>query len=321
MRCKQCGSSFRLSIWIMQCGECRDQYCTKCMKRGVNGICYCEKCTVLITRPPDINELMKLKPKDLQEYLNRHNIATVGLVEKRELVDLLCNRSIPVKSTKSSTVLNKIFSNFESVLSLPDRLNGQVDRRPRPAERPVYASSSSGNLFTDSRFNESQTSNTLPKERRPPPPRPPRPPQPHLNRPHPTAPPDPLQPTTSAAESSPVLPKIPKLSDYASADDLGALSAKELKVLLAYNRVDYKGCVEKAELLEKAGRLWQDDHKQKEDLTENMEDLCKLCMDAPLDCVLLECGHIATCIDCGKKLAECPICRQYVSRVVRTFKA
>jgi hypothetical protein len=110
MHCKQCGSSFRFSIWIMQCGECKEQYCTKCMKR-MNGICYCERCVVLITRPPDITELMKLKAKDLQDYLNRHNIATFGLVEKRELVDLLCNRTIPVKSTKSSTVVNKIFSN------------------------------------------------------------------------------------------------------------------------------------------------------------------------------------------------------------------
>lgn len=44
-------------------------------------------------------------------------------------------------------------------------------------------------------------------------------------------------------------------------------------------------------------------------------------MDAPLDCVLLECGHIASCVNCGKQLAECPICRQYVVRVVRIFKA
>lgn len=52
-----------------------------------------------------------------------------------------------------------------------------------------------------------------------------------------------------------------------------------------------------------------------------IDDCCKICMDAPLDCVLLECGHIATCINCGKQLNECPICRQYVIRVVRTFKA
>lgn len=53
----------------------------------------------------------------------------------------------------------------------------------------------------------------------------------------------------------------------------------------------------------------------------NLDDCCKICMDAPLDCVLLECGHMATCVECGKQLAECPICRQYVTRVVRTFKA
>ena len=56
---------------------------------------------------------------------------------------------------------------------------------------------------------------------------------------------------------------------------------------------------------------------------DNLEDsdLCKICMDNPVDCVMLECGHMCTCTTCGKQMAECPICRQYVVRVVRTFKA
>lgn len=33
---------------------------------------------------------------------------------------------------------------------------------------------------------------------------------------------------------------------------------KELKELLALNRVDFKGCVEKAELVERANMLWID---------------------------------------------------------------
>lgn len=76
------------------------------------------------------------------------------------------------------------------------------------------------------------------------------------------------------------------------------------------------------ELLERAEALWEDNNKHK-DIPDNvpLDELCKLCMDAPLDCVLLECGHITTCIECGKKLAECPICRRFVVRVVRTFKA
>ena len=58
-------------------------------------------------------------------------------------------------------------------------------------------------------------------------------------------------------------------------------------------------------------------------------DACKICMVRPIDCVLLECGHMVTCTDCGKVLPECkfhcfhlviflmiffqgPICRQFV---------
>lgn len=51
------------------------------------------------------------------------------------------------------------------------------------------------------------------------------------------------------------------------------------------------------------------------------DDLCKICMDAPIECVILECGHMATCTGCGKVLSECPICRQYIVRVVRFFRA
>lgn len=32
------------------------------------------------------------------------------------------------------------------------------------------------------------------------------------------------------------------------------------------------------------------------------DDLCKICMDAPIECVFLECGHMATCTACGKVL-------------------
>lgn len=53
----------------------------------------------------------------------------------------------------------------------------------------------------------------------------------------------------------------------------------------------------------------------------SMDGLCKICMDAPVECVMLECGHMATCTACGKQLSECPICRQFVVRIVRTFRA
>ena len=55
------------------------------------------------------------------------------------------------------------------------------------------------------------------------------------------------------------------------------------------------------------------------DKADNDEGLCNICMDSPIDCVILECGHMCACSTCGKKLKECPICRRKVGRVVRTY--
>jgi len=51
------------------------------------------------------------------------------------------------------------------------------------------------------------------------------------------------------------------------------------------------------------------------------DELCKVCMNAVINCILLECGHMVSCTDCGRRLAECPICRRCVSRVVHVFRA
>ncbi|XP_014209861.1 E3 ubiquitin-protein ligase RNF34 isoform X2 [Copidosoma floridanum] len=113
-----------------------------------------------------------------------------------------------------------------------------------------------------------------------------------------------------------------KLSDIKELSDLENLSPKQLKDLLSMNRVDFKGCVERCELLDRACRLWEEYKKSRTVIETADEDaLCKICLDAPIECVILECGHMACCINCGKQMSECPICRQYVVRVVRFFKA
>jgi hypothetical protein len=48
---------------------------------------------------------------------------------------------------------------------------------------------------------------------------------------------------------------------------------------------------------------------------------CKICMDAIVSCAFVPCGHIATCFDCGSSLKDCPICREKVNMVLKTFKA
>lgn len=51
------------------------------------------------------------------------------------------------------------------------------------------------------------------------------------------------------------------------------------------------------------------------------ENLCKICMEANIDSLLLDCGHMVTCTECGRLLHDCPICRQIIVRVVRAFKS
>ncbi len=131
------------------------------------------------------------------------------------------------------------------------------------------------------------------------------------------------------------------LSEIQTIEEIHDLSVKQAKDILAMNRVNFKGVVEKDELLKHVARLWKQEKQaqagtsykivqfsmnliicfltEKESMDDS--DLCKICMDNPVDCVMLECGHMCTCTTCGKQMAECPICRQYVVRVVRTFKA
>jgi hypothetical protein len=44
---------------------------------------------------------------------------------------------------------------------------------------------------------------------------------------------------------------------------------------------------------------------------------CSICMDHPVDCVFVPCGHACTCSSCSSKMAECPICRQKHKSVLR----
>ncbi|XP_050344817.1 E3 ubiquitin-protein ligase rififylin [Nymphalis io] len=151
-------------------------------------------------------------------------------------------------------------------------------------------------------------------------------------QPAPPAPPAPAAPArahSASLQDEPPLasdcsdsPKHLTLEQIKQATDLELLNVKQLKELLTRNRVEFRGCLERKDLLERAKTLWANHVKYKEEI-DNLpfEESCKICMAAPLECVLLECGHIAACTACSKQLAECPICRQYVVRAVRFFRS
>ena len=46
---------------------------------------------------------------------------------------------------------------------------------------------------------------------------------------------------------------------------------------------------------------------------------CKICRDKFIGVVFLPCGHLAACTTCGASIATCPICRESIKSVVRTF--
>lgn len=127
------------------------------------------------------------------------------------------------------------------------------------------------------------------------------------------------------------------IKDLRDLSEINNLGAKQLKTILTRNCVDYKGIFEKEVLREKVMLLWIDYNeslarrraknsgqttRSQDDLNEISEDqVCKICMEREINSVLLDCGHLVTCVECGKKLAECPICRQNIVRVARTFRA
>ena len=58
-----------------------------------------------------------------------------------------------------------------------------------------------------------------------------------------------------------------------------------------------------------------------EELKAQDSELCNICMVNPIDCLILECGHMCTCLICAEALLKCPICRQQISRIVKAFKS
>ena len=58
-----------------------------------------------------------------------------------------------------------------------------------------------------------------------------------------------------------------------------------------------------------------------EELKAQDSELCNICMVNQIDCLILECGHMSTCLICAKALFKCPICRQEIARIVKAFRS
>ncbi|EAL48873.2 zinc finger domain containing protein [Entamoeba histolytica HM-1:IMSS-B] len=57
------------------------------------------------------------------------------------------------------------------------------------------------------------------------------------------------------------------------------------------------------------------------DTEEDMNKICKVCLDNEKNTVFIPCGHICCCYECSKKLSKCPICRAQITTIVKTYDA
>ncbi|XP_077149073.1 E3 ubiquitin-protein ligase RNF34 isoform X1 [Ranitomeya variabilis] len=304
--CKSCGLNFTVFRKKHVCCDCKKDFCSVCSTLQEN-LRRCSICHLLQETAFQRPQLMKLKVKDLRQYLTLRNIPTESCREKEDLVALvLCHHdSCPEEemdvSTDGTTRSQSSAFSFFTAISAPS--SSVSSSQGELSDRSVSlgsGSTSQGTSETISITSDTDTTDLLAND---------------LSK--------------KQARAS--------LSDLSTLEEIEGLTIRQLKEILARNFVNYSGCCEKWELVEKVKRLYRENeenrksleslesrHDQERDrlqLTGNDDNLCRICMDAVIDCVLLECGHMVTCTKCGKRMSECPICRQYVVRAVHVFKS
>lgn len=60
------------------------------------------------------------------------------------------------------------------------------------------------------------------------------------------------------------------IDDIENIEQLRTLTVKQLKLILTRNFIDYKGCLEREELLARAERLWNDRQENKQSIVKEL---------------------------------------------------
>ncbi|NXX94486.1 RFFL ligase, partial [Centropus bengalensis] len=311
--CKACGLRFDSSSRKHICLDCKKNFCSACSNQAAAGPPLCHLCQRFRATAFQREELIKMKVKDLRDYLALREISTELCREKEDLVFLILGQQPVI--TQEDQIRTNPFNTSASgqqdfVVLPPTSLASSTSHDVSPVSADTVSSSLAQELQQVQPLPEAALARSfisvvvL-----------------GVQSNHPSAF-VPFQSTDS--EDNLVQGRKASLSDLTSIGDINALSVRQLKEILARNFVNYKGCCEKWELLERVTRLYKEkdlQHLGGAGLPGAEDNLCKICMDAAIDCVLLECGHMVTCTKCGKRMSECPICRQYVIRAVHVFKS
>ncbi|CAB1316564.1 unnamed protein product, partial [Coregonus sp. 'balchen'] len=300
--CKACGGHFDTIARKHVCVDCKKNFCGHCSVQ-LEPPCprLCHTCQRFHGTLFDRAQLMRLKVRELRDYLHLHEVPTQTCREKEELVELVLGQQTPSTSTSSEMVSSQpgAHNNVPSPgTPSPPQTQGPISPDTLSPEQPEQSA-------PEAEPESEQISDEEEEEE------------------------DDEEEEDEGEESSDneetLIPgRRASLSDLSCVEDIEGLSVRQLKEILARNFVNYKGCCEKWELMERTYLLSSFPCRCAIDPAapkSQEENLCRICMDSPIDCVLLECGHMVTCSKCGKRMSECPICRQYVVRAVHVFRS
>ncbi|XP_063051421.1 E3 ubiquitin-protein ligase RNF34a isoform X2 [Engraulis encrasicolus] len=392
--CKACGQAFSVFRRKYMCCDCKKSFCSLCSVLQEN-LRRCATCDLLRATAFQRPLLMRLRVKDLRQYLMLRNIPTDTCREKEDLVDLvLCHQGAESDDERDHRHEEEEEEEEEEEPDTPTLQTRPLYEPPptppqqqRPPTPPLLPPPTLPPAVLEPVSPPSPAPAPAPASLPPPLPLPLPLPVPALAPALITPIPVPPTTTSSSSSSSQIAPLNPptqggeaisrsnssgstnqdlgdatslsllnldpcdhtpevspqtrrraraSLSDLSSLEDVERLTVRQLKEILVRNFVSFSGCCEKWELVERVRRLYRENEENRKSM-ENVnhaitadggpgqlvtdENLCRICMDAVIDCVLLECGHMVTCTKCGKRMSECPICRQFVVRAVHVFKS
>ncbi|XP_034152484.1 E3 ubiquitin-protein ligase RNF34a isoform X2 [Esox lucius] len=236
--CKACGQAFSVFRRKHICCDCKKSFCMLCTVLQEN-LRICATCHLLKGTAFQRPQLMRLRVKDLRQYLLLRNVPTDTCREKEDLVDLvLCHQGAEGDEDDPDTAsLNShpLYTPPISVARSASELSA-LSVSPSPGEA-LSRSDSSGTTHQDV---GDTTSLSL------------------LN----------LEPSDHTPEVSPQTRQRARasLSDISSLRDIEDLSVRQLKEILARNFVNYSGCCEKWELVERVSRLYRETEQNRKSL-------------------------------------------------------
>uniref|UniRef100_A0A673WF88 RING-type E3 ubiquitin transferase n=1 Tax=Salmo trutta TaxID=8032 RepID=A0A673WF88_SALTR len=259
--CKACGLAFSVFRRKHICSDCKKSFCALCSVLQENLRC-CTTCHLLRGTAFQRPQLMALRVKDLRQYLLLRNIPTDTCREKEDLVDLvLCHLEAGENtSTQGAVEEEEEEEDTDSLHSLPHSLPHSLHASPPSATRRSASEQSALSASQgDAPLSRSDSSGTAQSQ-------------------HGEAPTIPLlhlEPSREPTiEVSPVTQRRMRasLSDLDNEGDIECLSVRQLKEILARNFVNYSGCCEKWELIERVHRLYRENEQNRKSM-ENVSNI------------------------------------------------